>query len=484
MVINGHYLATLRHIRSLFDAGTQGGHTDRVLLEHLQAGEAAAQAAFAALLERHGPMVWQVCRSTLGNAQDSDDAFQATFLVLVRRAGSLWVRDSLGPWLHGVAIRVARQARVTAARRRVHERRAAEQAITTTSGSFLSAEQEEVAQQLHEELSRLPGRYRAPLILCYLEGLTHEQAAAQLRCPVGTVRSRLARGRERFRTQLIRRGLAPCAGLAGVELLGGPMTALLPPDLVSRTAEAGLWKVAGHHAFPLVSSSVIKLTEGVIQTMFMSKLKATCASALLIALLGTGIGVSARQALPKGADDGERPKFKDYGKSLGDAKKADVYETKSAGYGMGKGYLSRNLAPSVSRPHEILAMPGATIRIRVENPDRSTTECRATVREDGRLAIAEDIVNPSREETSSSQLTVKEVVISSESSEPQPPRRWSRSGLTKDDMAKSPYSVLADSPDHEQRLRSLELKLDRVLEQLRFDSGASRGHPQIEAQKK
>jgi RNA polymerase sigma factor (sigma-70 family) len=500
MVANGHYSDTLRYVRTLFAAGTLSGCTDQQLLERFRAGDESAEHAFAALVERHGPMVLHVCRSTLGNSQDGDDAFQATFLVLVRRARSLWVRDSLGPWLHGVAIRVARQARVTATRRRDHERRFAERTPVISSGSFHEAEQAEISHRVHEELSRLPGRYRAPLILCHLEGLTHEQAAEQLCCPVGTVRSRLARGRERFRAQLLKRGLAPCSSVVGIEVLDRTVQSAIPPSLLERACEAVLVPSAGELVPAVVPLSVIKLTEGAIQTMFLTKLRAVSASAIIVTLLGTGIGVSARQALPKGADDRDRPKFDDYGKKGGgyetksapyDGKSADYYtkseqyETKSADYGKSSPYLARNLSRSSFRPHEIVAIPGATVRIRVENPDKTTTECQATVRDDGRLAIVEDIVNPSREESSRNQLTVTELVVTARASrEPESFRQWSRSVLTKDDMAKAPYSGPEDASDHERRLRSLEEKFDRVLERLQLDSGTRRNRPLFDVQKK
>ena len=136
-------------------------------------------------------MVLRVCRGVLGESHDVHDAFQATFLVLVRKAGSLWVRDSLGPWLHGVALRVATKAKVAAARRRAHERRGAEAA---DAGKGEKSIPDDLVAALHDEIERLPGKYRAPIVLCYLEGQTHEGAAAALGWPVGTVRGRLDAG--------------------------------------------------------------------------------------------------------------------------------------------------------------------------------------------------------------------------------------------------------------------------------------------------
>ena len=169
-------------------------------------GGEAAEMAFSALVERHGPMVLRVCRSILRDEHDAQDAFQATFLVLVDRAGSVRDRSSVGSWLHGVALRVAACARGSVVRRRVHERRAAD---LTADGFHPRGVEPDLAPALHEELARLPERYRVPIVLCYMEGLACEEAAQRMRLPVGTVKSRLARGRDRLRDRLIRRGLAP-----------------------------------------------------------------------------------------------------------------------------------------------------------------------------------------------------------------------------------------------------------------------------------
>ena len=181
--------AVTRHLSMLFEVGAIGGLTDRQLLEQFLTGHREmAEAAFTTLVERHGPMVMRVCRGVLIDSHDVQDTFQATFLVLVGKAGSLWVGDSLGPWLHGVAFRVATKAKVAAARRNAHERRAAE-----------AAERGEVARTMRStDASRgnrsAAAHYRAPIVLCYLEGLSHESAAALLGWPMGTVSGRLARG--------------------------------------------------------------------------------------------------------------------------------------------------------------------------------------------------------------------------------------------------------------------------------------------------
>ena len=203
----------LRQLSTLFNEGVTGAVTDGQLLERFatRRGE-ASEHAFAALVERHGPVVMRLCRSILRDEHEAQDAFQATFLVLAQRAGSLWVRDSIGPWIHSVAYRVASCARAAAIRRRRHERRHAELAAGRLA-VYPDEDRGDLEAVVHEEIDRLPEHYRAPLVLCDLEGCTHEQAARHLGWPVGTVKSRQARGRQRLRTRLIRRGLSPSSGL-------------------------------------------------------------------------------------------------------------------------------------------------------------------------------------------------------------------------------------------------------------------------------
>ena len=169
----------------------------------------AAEAAFEALVARHGPMVLGVCRRALADPDDVEDAFQATFLVLVRRARSVRVGDSLGRWLYGVARRVAAKARARSERARAAVRTARR---SSRSPRSRPADRVELLAALDEEVSRLPEKYRAPVVLCHLEGLSHAEAAARLRWPVGTVSGRLSRARDLLRDRLVRRGLAPTAG--------------------------------------------------------------------------------------------------------------------------------------------------------------------------------------------------------------------------------------------------------------------------------
>ena len=162
------------------------------------------ETAFAALVERHGPMVLRVCRSRLGDRHDAEDAFQATFLVLAQKAPSIRTSEAVAGWLLGVACRVSAKAR-SAARRRM----LAEKKIEPRPDAIAEETRLQPWAELYEELERLPEKYRLVLVLCHMEGLTYEQAAMRLGCPIRTVQSRLIRGRERLRGRLVRRGLAP-----------------------------------------------------------------------------------------------------------------------------------------------------------------------------------------------------------------------------------------------------------------------------------
>src|SRR3954462_9287271 len=209
-------------------------------------------------------MVLRVCRSVLRDEHEAHDAFQATFLVLVRRAGTLWVRDSLGPWLHQVACRVASCARSAAARRRRSERRAAELAARPA----LEEARDDLGTVLHEEIGRLPEKDRAAIVLCCLEGLTQEQAARHRGGPIGTVQSRLARGRERLRGRLARRGLAPLAGGLTAGLSGGALAAV-PRAFVDFPFLAAARFAAGRagEAGAVISIRAVALSQGVLQAM-------------------------------------------------------------------------------------------------------------------------------------------------------------------------------------------------------------------------
>ena len=273
----------LQNIEALFDGGVIGEQTDRQLLQlFADRDPMAAELAFTVLVRRHGPMVFRACRAILRDPHAAEDAFQATFLVLARKAGGLWVRGSLGPWLLSVARRVAYCARTDASRQRAHERTAAERAAPAT----VDPGWDDRDAILHEELVRLPEKYRTAVVLCDLEGLTQEQAARQLGWPDGTVRSRLARGRERLRERLTRRGMAPAVVLAGQR----PLIDLTSVALVQSTVQGALRHVPGQAlgsmaAAGVVPAAVATLAEKGMRTMLFARSK-TLAWALV--LLGGG----------------------------------------------------------------------------------------------------------------------------------------------------------------------------------------------------
>jgi RNA polymerase sigma factor (sigma-70 family) len=269
--------SVLHHLHQLKGGTQTAALTDGQLLGRFVSRH--DDAAFELLVRRHGPLVWSVCRRILGNHADAEDAFQAVFLVLVRRAASLERTCPLAAWLHTVACRAALRARETAARRRRHER-AAERAETC---SETGAEARDLRRVLDEELDRLPDKYRIPLVLCYLEGLTQEETARQLGWPLGTLKSRVLRGREQLRGRLARRGLAPCGALPAV-----PALPLAPPSVVSAALNAAV-QFAGGSAGS-ASAHAVALTEGVLKTMTMSKLKTAAALLLAATFLAAGAG--------------------------------------------------------------------------------------------------------------------------------------------------------------------------------------------------
>ena len=201
----------LRHINRLFSEGVVAGLSDAQLLERFL-GQGDAE-AFEALVARHGPMVLSVCRAILRDPHDAEDAFQATFLVLVKNGGMIRGRDALAGWLHRVAHRVAIQANTAAARRRTLERKVGQMAVAASTNG--PAASNDLLPALHEEIARLPEKYRLAVVHCDLEGMTQAQAAGQLHWSERTIHHRLAEGRARLKRRLARRGLAP-----GVATLG------------------------------------------------------------------------------------------------------------------------------------------------------------------------------------------------------------------------------------------------------------------------
>ena len=291
---NGRLGGALRDVQMLFEAGTAGGLTDAQLLEEVRSrSEGADQRAFAALVERHGPAVLRpavrFCATSTRRRMPSRRSSSCW-----RKAGSLRVRDSLGPWLHQVACRVAANARASAARRRRHERRAAELA----DSSARDRPGDDLGPLIHEEIDRLPGRYRAPIVLCFLEGLTREQAAGQLRWPVGTVQSRLARGRQRLRERLIRRGVTPGAVVPGAVPWAEMARAVVPAALADATTRAAMASAAERLTIVGSISAPAALTEEVLKTMWFHKLKMIAGAILSAGTIATGAAWALQPSRP------------------------------------------------------------------------------------------------------------------------------------------------------------------------------------------
>jgi RNA polymerase sigma factor (sigma-70 family) len=277
-------------VRRFLVAGVAPDLSDGELLELFAARR--EEAAFEALVRRHGAMVLGVCRRLLRHPQDAEDAFQATFLVLARRASAVRKHESVGSWLYGVAYRVALKARARDARRLACER---EVEAMPPVGPVDQVLGQEVRAVLDEELARLPERYRATLVLCGLEGKSQEEAARELGWPAGSMSRWLRRGRELLRQRLLRRGIAVSAAALAAALADGAAEAAPAQALVAGVVRAATTGV--------VSAPVGALTEGVLRAMFRNRLQRVVTAALLLGVAGVGVGTGARWALAARAPD-------------------------------------------------------------------------------------------------------------------------------------------------------------------------------------
>jgi RNA polymerase sigma factor (sigma-70 family) len=245
--------------------------------------------AFAELLRRHGPMVLGVCRRLLGHVQDAEDAFQATFLVLVRKARSITPRELVGNWLYGVAYRVALDAQARSSRRRAREKQVEDMPHPSITPADVDPD---LRPLLDRELSRLPPKYRAAIVLCDLEGRPRKDAASQLGVPEGTLSSRLNAGRKLLAGRLARHGLTLSGAAIATALAAGPGQAAIPGALAISTIKAAALGAAGQAvALGLVSARAAALTEGVMKAMLISKLKTMTGVLLTIGLFAWGAGV-------------------------------------------------------------------------------------------------------------------------------------------------------------------------------------------------
>jgi RNA polymerase sigma factor (sigma-70 family) len=293
-----------------FGTALDTGLSDEELLGRFNAHrDGSAEAAFEALVRRHGSMVLRVCGHILADRHHAEDAFQATFLVLARRSGSIRRPELLGNWLYGVALRTAREAKMSVGRRRRLETQSEglhPEPIGDAGLPEMALIRREDFEALHEEVSRLPERYRVPVVLCELEGLAYHEVARRMRCPTSTIGVRLVRARECLRSRLIRRGIIPAAGLADAVFGAEGASALMGPTLIDSTVQgAVLFAATDGAAVCSVSASAAILTQAILAAMHLARIKAVVSSVLVVALVaGTGWVVGHRHSRPAG--DAER----------------------------------------------------------------------------------------------------------------------------------------------------------------------------------
>jgi RNA polymerase sigma factor (sigma-70 family) len=290
---------TLRDLGFLFRFGVTGDLSDGQLLDRfIGHRDRGAEEAFAILVHRHGPMVLGVCRRVLCSVDDAEDAFQSTFLVLARKAAFIAHPETLANWLYGVALRTARDALARTRRRRAWEEQACSLRLVAAPSSDFAVELRTI---LDEELSRLPARFRGPLLLCELEAVSRHDAARRLGIPEGTLSSRLARAKSLLRERLTRRGLALTVSLITAVLASEARSATVPHSLAEFTARAAVLLAAGHSLYGLVATPVYSLTTEVLRTMLFTKIKGIAIGVLLVGSAVTGAMVLAQ--VPKGAED-------------------------------------------------------------------------------------------------------------------------------------------------------------------------------------
>jgi RNA polymerase sigma factor (sigma-70 family) len=294
----------IRHLRRAFLRQDGAGTTDGQLLASFI--DQKDEAAFEALVRRHGPMVFGVCRRVVGNHHDAEDAFQATFLVLARKASSVKPRERVANWLHGVALRTAMKVKAMTAKQGEREKH------MTAMPEPEAAQQDQwrdLQPLLDQELNGLPENYRLPILLCDLEGKTIKDAAQQLGWPQGSLAGRLARGRKLLAKRLASRGVVLSAGSLAVVVSQNVATAGVPTSPMSSTVKAATMIAAGQATVAgVVPAKVVALMEGVMKAMLMTKLKTVTAVLLVLTAVGMGGGVLSRSTTAAAQTADERPK--------------------------------------------------------------------------------------------------------------------------------------------------------------------------------
>ena len=293
---NSSFSCVMQQLQKLIGGRRDSDRTDGELLECFVSRQ--DEAAFETLVRRHGPLVQRVCRRVLGDAHAAEDAFQASFLLLARKAVTIRARASVGGWLYEVAYHLAVRAKSNTARRAWHERQAAHMSLAETVDANGAHDADEIQALLDEELRKLPEKYRTPLVLCYLEGKTNVQAARELNCPAGTMSSLLQRGRDMLRGRLAKRGVALSVSALTALLAADPVSAgVVSNALVRNTVQAAVLFAAGETAVAgIASSQAVFLAEGMLNTMISAKLKFVAALLLAVGLVGTGTSLWVQQS--------------------------------------------------------------------------------------------------------------------------------------------------------------------------------------------
>jgi RNA polymerase sigma factor (sigma-70 family) len=285
--------AVLRQIHALFREGRVGEFSDAELLARFIAGpESLAAVAFAELVERHGPMVLRLCRRVVGDQHEAEDAAQAAFLVLARRARAIRNRESVASWLFGTARRIALRSRAKRSRRLRVERQWAEMSLRTSPASGAPAREKEWPE-LYEEIDRLPERLRTPLILAHLEGLTHEQTASRLRVPLRTLQRRLVQGHERLRARMIERPMAPAVGLLTADAALDALGAELSTTWLTKTITSAV-QISVHGTAKAASAKALVMMEDVMRARLQANLMIAAASITLATVIVLGLSPFAR----------------------------------------------------------------------------------------------------------------------------------------------------------------------------------------------
>ena len=301
-MVNRQMGTVLRHIRQIAAARDTESVSDGELLNRFSTSR--EETAFAALVQRHGRMVWGVCRHVLSHEQDAEDVFQATFLVLAQKAGAIRDRQAVGSWLHGTAYRLALRAKRDAATRRAHERRGQ---CMPREKTFSESALREALALVYEEVQGLPDKHRAAFVLCCLEGKTLAEAARQLGWKEKTVSSAVSRARQQLRVRLVRRGVALTAAMCAIPLAQQAASAAVPAMLLKSTVTGALTCTLGKGATTAaMSAGVATLVQGATKSMSTMKLKTATVLFLVLGIGAAGLAIRSHQAIAAQQADREQ----------------------------------------------------------------------------------------------------------------------------------------------------------------------------------